>query len=215
MYRHTGLADPFRRSRPALQISTIHSACRNRTFKTSQLVEKYLSRRVYQTQFDNGTFALLSSECIYLVESQFGLIWAGFNDWLDVWCCALDQKVTRRTPSFLQAAKINTDYITCVFLLWVDGDEWGMDTLREEKHADTAEDALQVQESESTSKNTLSVVQVESTEGLPHHCKYCWLMEPTTLSNVNLHTWPLWGGEGYCWVEHPLTVSTVDLRTPP
>ncbi|XP_020613851.1 brefeldin A-inhibited guanine nucleotide-exchange protein 1-like [Orbicella faveolata] len=50
-----------------------------------------------------------------------------------------------------------------------DGDEWGMDTLREGKHADTAEDALQAQESESTSKNTLSVVQVESTEGLPHH----------------------------------------------
>ena len=47
--------------------------------------------------------------------------------------------------------------------------------MREEKqgHADTAEDALQAQESESTSKNTLSVVQVESTEGLPHHCKYC------------------------------------------
>ena len=43
----------------------------------------------------------------------------------------------------------------------------------EEKQADTAEDALQAQESESASKNTLSVVQVESTEGLPHHCEYC------------------------------------------
>ena len=85
----------------------------------------------------------------------------------------LIKMLLEKTPSFLQVAKIKTDYITCVFLLSVDGDEWGMDTLREEKHADTAEDALQVQESESTSKNTLSVVQVESTEGLPHHCKYC------------------------------------------
>lgn len=48
-----------------------------------------------------------------------------------------------------------------------------MGTMREEKYADTAEDALQAQESESISKNTLSVEQVESTEGLPHHCKYC------------------------------------------
>lgn len=63
-------------------------------------------------------------------------------------------------------------YLTFVFLSSLDGDEWGMDTMREEKHADTAEDALQAQESENISKNTLSVVQVESTEGLPHHCKY-------------------------------------------
>ena len=64
-------------------------------------------------------------------------------------------------------------YLTFVFLSSLDGDEWGMGTMREEKYADTAEDALQVQESESISKNTLSVEQVESTEGLPHHCKYC------------------------------------------
>ena len=47
-----------------------------------------------------------------------------------------------------------------------------MDALGEDKQADTAEDALQAQESETTSENTLSVVQVESLEGLPHHCKY-------------------------------------------
>lgn len=46
-----------------------------------------------------------------------------------------------------------------------------MDTLREEKQADTAEDALQAQEKESTSIKTLSAVQVESTEGSPHHCE--------------------------------------------
>lgn len=63
-----------------------------------------------------------------------------------------------------------------------------MDALAEEKHADTAEDALQAQESESTSRNTLSVVQVESLEGLPHHCKYCSLAHPTIANNANLHT---------------------------
>lgn len=59
-------------------------------------------------------------------------------------------------------------------LFWfVDGDEWGMETFKEEKQAETAEDALQAQETESANKNTLSVVQVEPTDVSPHHCKYC------------------------------------------
>lgn len=63
-----------------------------------------------------------------------------------------------------------------------------MDALGKEKHADTAEDALQAQESETTNQNTLSVVQVESLEGLPHHCKYCRPAHPTIVNNANLHT---------------------------
>lgn len=58
-------------------------------------------------------------------------------------------------------------------LFWfVDGDEWVVETFKEQKQAEAAEDALQAQETETINKNTLSVVQVEPTEGSPHHCKY-------------------------------------------
>ena len=56
---------------------------------------------------------------------------------------------------------------------FTDGDEWGTDTfVTEQNQADTAEDALQVQEKEPSNQvTTLSTVRAEPTEGLPHHCK--------------------------------------------
>lgn len=52
-----------------------------------------------------------------------------------------------------------------------DGDDWGTDTfVVEKKQADTAEDALQVQEKEPSNQvTTLSTVRVEPAESLPHH----------------------------------------------
>ena len=46
-----------------------------------------------------------------------------------------------------------------------------METFKEEKHADTAEDALQAQETESSKENTLPAVEVQPTEGPSRHCK--------------------------------------------
>ena len=56
---------------------------------------------------------------------------------------------------------------------FTDGDDWGTDTfVVEKKQADTAEDALQVQEKEPSNQvTTLSTVRVEPAESLPHHCK--------------------------------------------
>lgn len=54
-----------------------------------------------------------------------------------------------------------------------DGDVWGTETFNvEQKQADTAEDALQVQEKERSNQITrLSSVRTEPLESPPHHCE--------------------------------------------
>lgn len=54
-----------------------------------------------------------------------------------------------------------------------DGDVWGTGTFNvEQKQADTAEDALQVQEKERSNQiTTLSSVRTEPLESPPHHCE--------------------------------------------
>lgn len=54
-----------------------------------------------------------------------------------------------------------------------DGDVWGTETFNaEQKQADAAEDALQVQEKERSNQiTTLSSVRTEPLESPPHHCE--------------------------------------------
>ena len=54
-----------------------------------------------------------------------------------------------------------------------DGDVWGTETFStEQKQADTAEDALKVQEKERSNQiTTLSSVRTEPLESPPHHCE--------------------------------------------
>ena len=48
-----------------------------------------------------------------------------------------------------------------------------MDTLKDEKPVDTAEDALQAQESRTSEENTRPVVEVEHSDESFRHCEYC------------------------------------------
>lgn len=48
-----------------------------------------------------------------------------------------------------------------------------MDTLKDEKPVDTAEDALQAQESRTSEEDTRPVVEVEHSDESFRHCKYC------------------------------------------
>lgn len=58
-------------------------------------------------------------------------------------------------------------------LCTLDEDEWGVDTLKDEKPVDTAEDALQAQESRTSEENTRPVVEVEHSDESFRHCEYC------------------------------------------
>lgn len=58
-------------------------------------------------------------------------------------------------------------------LCTLDEDEWGVDTLKDEKPVDTAEDALHAQESRTSEEDTRPVVEVEHSDESFRHCEYC------------------------------------------